>query len=739
MSIKYKFDPNVFKEHLDSISPYLNNIIKKYNAIVYDEYILDIYVDTKCTPRLNIYFNKENSVELYEELQLLNFRISTPGKLHEDYDYIFTNLYFDTPNTNKSFIDVRFIPYENGINIIEHLIQKSYVSSEQIWYDGDHVYSTADEDLLLQKIGTLKSEYINDYLTVANNTPIRTSVKSFTTQGFTILYETPVTLPITFVIKDYYKKFTDDQWLLKICKQRAIKHNLDSIDECIYISNMKTIDDFMSAISDKDLIVSELKEIIKKDPYKSIIENCITKYNINLVETDVYNSNVEQSTSQYGVVNQVLTLDPFHKNNYTILKFTKLLVDQKYDLLLQYYNHNNVLFMHVINDDSFIFRNQEVHQKFVQFVYTYEIPQLIDFVIRHFFLLYNSIIDAFGELDKQDDIYTLKFYTKKDEGLVMKIMDTYYIPINKNNLYLYYSESSKSFVLRFYAYTLELDSSFSEVPKTITLLDDIKTQTANPFIQLLFTNPLSIENFNYLLNINSVYVNKSKPEYINSWISCYDRYIRTLHSDLDFLDALRFYTHTGDVLMHSVLRGTYVSSLATVPQDELLKRINIINKGIYDSFNFRLQKCSGLKPIYLFRGFTRNCVVTKDSIVNNHRGQFISFSSNPMVAKGFSSLVYRLIVDSNDKYLLPLHDIKSYDGKTITQYPHEDEWLLPLNTSFIVVSDAPIYDTYTDSIMIDIKIHHQEYIENITQDTFQLDTIKNIPVGEINVYDKLVK
>lgn len=411
--------------------------------------------------------------------------------------------------------------------------------------------------------------------------------------------------------------------------------------------------------------------------------------------------------------------------------------------LLQLYHKHNTIFKKVIHDiiqDMNYKFNTYKSQKIITFIMTNKLTDITPLLITNIFIHKNN----YKVISKYYENKDIAFYKKQDDtDLVMRLFDTYDIPINDENIYLY-NYNTKLFA-KFYIY-MDKSPEYTKLVKNFGNYSKlIYNKITNPLLKLLFFHNCDfkyiISNTVYKTNIitNIIHTNTS---IIHKWKKCYTQYISDVIShDLNFLDALYFYTSDGSLIMHSLLRDMYIPELTYIPKIQLLQRINYINKGIYDAYQYSLKHCTYLTDnLVLYRGINNiNVVLTKGSIINNCKNQFISFSSKLSVAQGFGNIILMLEINKDDKYktILPIENIK-HNKQYISQNSHEHEWLLPLNTS-LIITDVLHYKLDDDiNIILNVKIYHQEFIENIDDKTFKPEIIKNVFANKIKFIDNLV-
>lgn len=381
------------------------------------------------------------------------------------------------------------------------------------------------------------------------------------------------------------------------------------------------------------------------------------------------------------------------------------------------------------------------HIFIINTVFKNNLIKLYPIIINNFFIL--KLYKFFPD-DLFPNKYLIELYKNLETNLLfIRILSKFDIPIIEENFYTCVRQHQ--FQLRFFKFE---DSEYNIHNKT-QYIHRLKEYDDDERIRYFTDNPLLnfIINYNCVMStfeISQIYpemlidydeLEESDGEALYSWIKCYDKYLKQLDSNKTFLDSLRFYTHTGDVVMHSLLRNNFVEEYSTIPKDEVIFRINNLNFNIYLSKEFTLKYCNEFNvlsaPIILYRGFSGNVAPTKNSIINMFKNQFVSFSSDIEIALSFGNIIFQLELDMEDiqKFsFIPIHELKSYDDEYISKYNLEKEWLFPLDTTFKVIDDMKLVENPDDDqfyVLIKIKIHTQKYIKNISENSFLNGSVKN--------------
>jgi hypothetical protein len=211
---------------------------------------------------------------------------------------------------------------------------------------------------------------------------------------------------------------------------------------------------------------------------------------------------------------------------------------------------------------------------------------------------------------------------------------------------------------------------------------------------------------------------------------------------------INYYTRTGFKAMHSTLKGEYVAILDEylVTPDDDIYQLNIaeipiiivcLNKFIWHvhiTYLHEADKCNIEKNIKLYSGGGSNNDIipyTPGSIINHSINKFQSFTTFFSEAEKFAKpYIFELILDFSTDVVLPICNIK-IDGNYISNFAEEGEFLLPINTSFIV-SGQPYFKMNNDTQIpiIPVKVYKQVPYEEFrvfthreTTDVISLETV----------------
>lgn len=338
-------------------------------------------------------------------------------------------------------------------------------------------------------------------------------------------------------------------------------------------------------------------------------------------------------------------------------------------------------------------------------------------------------------VEKHNYTESMQLLSDGTENFVLRIFNKFDIPINEDNIIIKII-SSRNLRCIFRTFT-DKNPKFNKIIKNINE-DRINLDSRTDVIASGYLNHFTLDYIPKTIYKDNIIRNiQSTPEnVINKWKECYTQYIQHLIStNVEFVDVLSFYTHTGDCIMHNFLRNLTSKEMTPQFKQSVLNRLNILNKGIYDSYHFANERCRDLtEDIVLYRGIDNKILpFTKGSIINNHKNQFVSFTSEYTVASGFGQVILRLTISKDDihKIIFPITDLTREDGEYISRYASEEEWLLPLNTSFII-TDVLHYKYHPISnLILDVKIHSQEYIPNIDENTFTPEILDNVFLNKI--------
>lgn len=408
-------------------------------------------------------------------------------------------------------------------------------------------------------------------------------------------------------------------------------------------------------------------------------------------------------------------------------------------IITQYEKNPNFIIKLMKDELDQIYPYEDIIKFMIDVIFRNNLKLLYPFVICNYLALYRLIPT---DLFSKTDIDTINIYEySEDNSLVMRILDKYDVPIKEDNFYLLVVPEtiSSRFQLKYYSFEDKNEEKYNILKYYIDLseymyLPDVE----NPYLHILFNFTQEQLNFNEIFTrtvynnrvISTESVSHTAPSNIDLWKKCFTN---IYGNDPDFAKILSFYTNTGDTFMHSVLRKTFIPELSPYNNVEnIIRNLNILNYKIYNSKRFMSIYCNKLNlknNIKLFRGISNvEGVLTRGSILNNMRNQFVSFSSEFQTATEFGTIIYSLTLTPQDleKYFfVPIENIKNKSGKSISEYDVEHEWLFPLNTSFEIVNVMK-YLKGSDVIIVDIKIHNQEYIRDVTPDTFTKDMLANV-------------
>jgi hypothetical protein len=264
--------------------------------------------------------------------------------------------------------------------------------------------------------------------------------------------------------------------------------------------------------------------------------------------------------------------------------------------------------------------------------------------------------------------------------------------------------------------------------KTVLLLNNVLLvfRTIIPFnesaIEISLTNNLLGKHF--ILPI----INKSYPK--QPLELCISRTVELLSSmpyKESILQVIEYYvSDNGFKVINDFCRGNFIDPIDEEDEGSIKDYVLVLNNIIYTVGKKIIGCHSG--NIMLYRGSNIQLSkiytpITVGSIINSSKNQFVSFSSNYNIANNFAlglgGIIFVLTLDlATQKYVLPI--VLKDMLPTI-----ENEWLFPLNTSFIV-SDTPYISGGV--YHIPINIYSQDKLVEITPFTVDqlTDQINNI-------------
>jgi hypothetical protein len=165
-----------------------------------------------------------------------------------------------------------------------------------------------------------------------------------------------------------------------------------------------------------------------------------------------------------------------------------------------------------------------------------------------------------------------------------------------------------------------------------------------------------------------------------------------------------------------------------------IKSIKCLNKYFWEVHSlflkvYKIEPCIIPKNIFLYRGVNITDVpIFKGSIVNSLKNQFVSYSASFTTAKRFTraDVIHMLELNIERDIVIPIGDMQFY-ARNVSTNRLEDEFLLPLNTSFIVSGDIFTYDEH---LIIPLKIH--------TQSKPKFNRYNNIPFTGLFTKEELI-
>jgi hypothetical protein len=166
---------------------------------------------------------------------------------------------------------------------------------------------------------------------------------------------------------------------------------------------------------------------------------------------------------------------------------------------------------------------------------------------------------------------------------------------------------------------------------------------------------------------------------------------------------------------------------------EIKEIIEVLNNIIYDIIlRYRFDDTILCSRIVLFRGVPiGNMPILKGSIINSYKNRIQSFTDDLDESVRFakSGMMLVLFVNLDVDVVLPIGE-NTIDGTPLAPEQNEDgEYILPLNTSLLVIDNPFIYVISDfDFIMVPCIIHRQIKVEHYTRlNPIELENVYRIP------------
>jgi hypothetical protein len=242
-----------------------------------------------------------------------------------------------------------------------------------------------------------------------------------------------------------------------------------------------------------------------------------------------------------------------------------------------------------------------------------------------------------------------------------------------------------------------------------------------------------------LVNSYSINIDGHNNELINDLEPCIE-ISKSIIDEIDnkeaILTILEYYvSDVGFRAINNYCRSNFI--VETTPN---IENIVIVLNNIICDIGYQLTNCIQ-KVFRLYRGSKLDLKkiytpITIGSIINNNKNQFISFSSSYDIARQFSGIcgiIFILTIDMTaHNYIMPL--IVRPENDSTNPYADEEdigelsdtyekEWLLPLNTSFIINSKPY---TIGNIYHIPISIYSQDRLIELTPIETLSNNINNI-------------
>lgn len=396
------------------------------------------------------------------------------------------------------------------------------------------------------------------------------------------------------------------------------------------------------------------------------------------------------------------------------------------------------------------------YKNFIRLIFLLDTHVFKIFAIQYMFVNNtHAIISEYYE-DKRIILCSRAQFAKER---VIKAFGKYYIPLEPSNFKLYkvsYTHKEPKENLEF-SFMTDADDSLKQVYVPTIILPIVISEDAEEFEDFVVKQVIT-QDHKTMRMLSGLY-NIATDEYNmdtdrqgvvirnNEWLiglykECFMDYLRSNKKNAEnVFNIIRYYTHIGDTCIHNILRGKAFMNdkdRCEKTNDEIIHHIKELNNLIW---NRDIQRCHPQIPfkLVLYRGTKLiNVPLTKGSIINSLKNQFVSFSSSYEVANSFGDIVYELRIDNADKFktIIPIEDISlpnQQEATYFSKFHEESEWLLPINTSFKVI--GPAVTTKYAVTIIPIKIHNQEKTE---YKEFSEEDLEDYYDKEIIMVDKIL-
>lgn len=388
----------------------------------------------------------------------------------------------------------------------------------------------------------------------------------------------------------------------------------------------------------------------------------------------------------------------------------------------------------------------EVYNEYTELIFLLDNEEFKRFAIKYMF-----IADTFDIISKYYDDKTIKVLTNPESGEhILRVFGKYDIPYMSSNFSVYSAQiilqdnpphvhvslytnlsSEKQIPLSYFIVFMiprDMYDSPGNGPNTLPNID----KYTNIIEILPRGRTLVTLRGQYYIQTSEILNEPESGEYLSTYRSCIQDYFKVNKFRAnEMYTTVNYYSKIGDTCIHNILRGReFLNTLDRCKKsdEDIIDTIKSLNNIIWSGgcIPYRVEG-----TVILYRGTDLiNIPFTKESIINSMRDQFVSFSSSFDIAASFGKVILKLILSDEDQYntILPIEDIavESDDGEPfyLSSFRKEREWLLPINTSFIVTKNVQVYDAY---FIVEIKIHKQEWTNFMK---FTPDMLQNVYKSE---------
>jgi hypothetical protein len=365
-----------------------------------------------------------------------------------------------------------------------------------------------------------------------------------------------------------------------------------------------------------------------------------------------------------------------------IIEFTEQNIDKLDFYILHPVFNNNIIDLSISNNTEYL---NYIYSKNYIHLDHFSIQNKINYILNSSKTLFSEIPISW---------YPLYFYLKtpkiltKDDNNIITVDNLFSYSDNVLNLYTYTYFNTTLYIIKDII-----------LPPLVSHNNHFSSHTLPYMGKIYILSP--VEDYNIEID------NSNCNEVISTIMNSFPPEIKS-----SIIRVVNYYTnHLSFKTLNSYIKTGKKDNI------ELEEIISILNKIIYDvSLNYR-QISSSCNSLILFRGVpvVNSMPIFKGSIINSYRNKFISFSDDLKKAYNFSNSNIIIVLKGNMSrdYILPITEIQ-IDGQYVGSVRDEREYLLPMNTSLIIIEDPFLYNNYT---FVTTIIYNQS-LEDISREDF---------------------